>query len=147
MPQTIRYSTQFHFRLSIWSAPTFPAPTTPTLRLVEIDLDFILLQLRVQQFLRPGAIHVLLRNQGNSRVYRLFDLLSFGCRKASLNPLVPHAKRILNHQRSDRPILQEFNKLLVGVEGNKLDSIAGLILCDGLSGSLSDVKGVRENAS
>src|SRR5580700_9533518 len=145
MPQTVRYSTQLHFRLSMWSAPIFAAPTTLTPGFVEIDSDFILLQLRVQQFLRPGAIHILLGDQGNSGVYRLFDLLSFGCRKASLNTLIAHAKRILNHQRSDRPIFQEFNKLLVGVEGNKLDFIAGLILCDGLSGTLSDVKGVREN--
>src|ERR1700731_768129 len=109
MPQTVRYSAQFHFRLSIWSAPIFPAPTTHPPRFVEIDSDFTLLQLRVQQFLRPGAVHILLSDQGNARVYDRLDLLSFGCRKASFNTLVTHAERILNHQRSDRAILQEFN--------------------------------------
>src|ERR1700731_4410757 len=109
MPQTVRYSAQFHFRLSIWSAPIFPAPTTHPPRFVEIDSDFILLQLRVQQFLRPGAIHILLSDQGNSGVYHRFDLLSFGCREASLDTLIAHAKRILNHERSDRAIFQEFN--------------------------------------
>src|SRR5580704_13523400 len=97
MPQTVRYSAKFHFRLSIWSAPVISAPTTYTSRFVEINSDFILLQLRVQQFLRPGAVHILLSDQGDSRVYHRFDLLSFGCRKTSLNTLITHTKRILNH--------------------------------------------------
>src|ERR1700724_2001016 len=109
MPQTVRYSTQLHFRLSMWSAPISAASTAHPFRLVEIDSDFTLLQLRVQQFLRPGAVHILLSDQGNARVYHRLDLLSFGCRKASFNTLVTHAKRILNDQRSDRAILQEFN--------------------------------------
>src|SRR5580692_397435 len=109
MPQTVRYSAKFHVGLSIWSAPILSTPITHAPSFVEIDSNFILLQLRVQQFLRPGAIHILLGDQGNSRVYHRFDLLSFGCRKASLDTLIAHAKRILNHERSDRAIFQEFN--------------------------------------
>jgi hypothetical protein len=104
-----------------------------------------LLQFRIQQFLRSGLFHILLCDHANSGVYFLFDLFSFGCRKGSFNTVLTYAKWILNYERSDRAIFQEFNWFLVGVEGNKFDSIAGLVLCNGLSAALSDEESVRES--
>src|ERR1700757_2178943 len=50
-------------RRSIWLAPIRPAPTTHTLRLVDLDSGFtLLLQLRIEQFLRPPGKKI---DQGN----------------------------------------------------------------------------------
>src|SRR4029077_7788964 len=63
-------------RRLMWSVPILPAPTTHTRRFVELDSDFILsykpgppdlLQLRIQQFLRSGLLHIRLRDHSNSR--------------------------------------------------------------------------------
>src|SRR5208337_1431230 len=86
------------------------------------SLDF-----RVEELLRTRGAHVRLGDEADAGIDMGRYLFTFRGGERSLHSIITHAERVLDNERCDRAVLQEFDELIIPVEADKIDRVPGLV--------------------
>src|SRR5258708_9659919 len=95
-----------------------------------------LFALWVEELLRTPGVHIGLGYERGAGIDIGRHLLALRCGERSLDAVIAHAERVLDHEPGDRVALQEFDEFIVRANAHDINLVARCTLGHGLTHGL-----------